>query len=97
VWYNFDPETRYTFGGIAGRIFSEFGIFWNRSIPSWSLFIGKSAKESQMGLIMNGFLKFQCSFILLIGVMVFCIFQFNDVPLNFNPVNKIAIENSVYR
>jgi hypothetical protein len=26
----------------------------------------------------------------------FCIFQFNDVPLNFNPVNKIAIENSVY-
>jgi len=28
--------------------------------------------------------------------MVFVFFQFNDVPLNFNPVNKEAIEKSVY-
>jgi Na+(H+)/acetate symporter ActP len=35
-------------------------------------------------------------FILLTGVMVFVFFQFNDVPLNFNPVNKIAIEKSQY-
>ena len=35
-------------------------------------------------------------FILLTGVMVFVFFQFNPVPLNFNPVNKAAIEKSKY-
>jgi Na+(H+)/acetate symporter ActP len=34
-------------------------------------------------------------FILLIGVMVFVFFQFNPVPLNFNPNNKIVIEKSI--
>jgi uncharacterized sodium:solute symporter family permease YidK len=47
---------------------------------------GKSVRESQMGLIMNGLLKVPMQFfILLTGVMVFCFFQFNPVPLNFNP------------
>ena len=46
---------------------------------------------------MNGFLKVPMQFfILLIGVMVFVFFQFNDVPLNFNPVNKETIEKSAY-
>jgi hypothetical protein len=51
-----------------------------------------------MGLIMNGFLKVPMQFfILLIGVMVFVFFQFNPVPLNFNPNNKVVIENSKYK
>jgi Na+(H+)/acetate symporter ActP len=36
-------------------------------------------------------------FILLIGVMVFVFFQFNPVPLNFNPNNKMVIEKSIYK
>ena len=59
---------------------------------------GKSVRESQMGLIMNGFLKVPMQFfILLTGIMVFVFFQFNDVPLNFNPNNKIVIENSQFK
>ena len=51
-----------------------------------------------MGLIMNGFLKVPMQFfILLIGVMVFVFFQFNPVPLNFNPNNKVIVENSPYK
>jgi solute:Na+ symporter, SSS family len=47
---------------------------------------------------MNGFLKVPMQFfILLIGVMVFVFFQFNPVPLNFNPNNKILIESSKYK
>jgi Na+/proline symporter len=47
---------------------------------------------------MNGFLKVPMQFfILLIGVMVFVFFQFNPVPLNFNPNNKVVIENSKYK
>lgn len=59
---------------------------------------GKSVKESQMGLLMNGFLKVPMQFfILLTGVLVFVFFQFNPVPLNFNPNNKIIVENSPYK
>jgi len=36
-------------------------------------------------------------FILLTGIMVFVFFQFNPVPLNFNPNNKIIIEKSKYK
>lgn len=51
-----------------------------------------------MGLIMNGLLKVPMQFfILLTGVMVFVFFQFNPVPLNFNPNNKTVIERSAYK
>jgi len=51
-----------------------------------------------MGLIMNGLLKVPMQFfILLTGVMVFVFFQFNPVPLNFNPNNKIVIEKSAFK
>jgi hypothetical protein len=33
----------------------------------------------------------------LTGVLVFVFFQFNPVPLNFNPNNKISVENSPYK
>jgi Na+(H+)/acetate symporter ActP len=36
-------------------------------------------------------------FILFIGVMVFVFFQFNPVPLNFNPNNKTIVEHSIYK
>jgi hypothetical protein len=59
---------------------------------------GRSVRESQMGLIMNGLLKVPMQFfILLTGVMVFVFFQFNPVPLNFNPNNKAMIEKSALR
>ncbi|MFT6748888.1 MAG: SSS family solute:Na+ symporter [Flavobacterium sp.] len=98
VDFSFDPETRYTFwSGIAGGFFLSLAYFGTDQSQVGRYLSGKSAKESQMGLIMNGFLKVPMQFfILLIGVMVFVFFQFHDVPLNFNPVNKIAIENSIY-
>jgi Na+(H+)/acetate symporter ActP len=47
---------------------------------------------------MNGVLKVPMQFfILLTGVLVFVFFQFNPVPLNFNPNNKISVENSPYK
>jgi Na+/proline symporter len=59
---------------------------------------GKSDKESQMGLLLNGFLKVPLQFfILLTGVMVFVFFQFNPVPINFNPNNNKLVENSIYK
>ena len=98
VDFSFNPETRYTFwSGLAGGFFLSLAYFGTDQSQVGRYLSGKSDRESQKGLIMNGFLKVPMQFfILLIGVMVFVFFQFNDVPLNFNPVNKEAIEKSVY-
>ena len=92
VDFSFDPETRYTFwSGITGGFFLALSYFGTDQSQVGRYLSGKSIKESQMGLIMNGFLKVPMQFfILLIGVMVFVFFQFNPVPLNFNPNNKIV-------
>ena len=99
VDFSFDPETRYTFwSGITGGFFLALSYFGTDQSQVGRYLSGKSVKESQMGLIMNGFLKVPMQFfILLIGVMVFVFFQFNPVPLNFNPNNKIIVEKSIYK
>ncbi|WP_298223934.1 sodium:solute symporter [Flavobacterium sp.] len=99
VDFSLDPETRYTFwSGITGGFFLALSYFGTDQSQVGRYLSGKSIRESQMGLIMNGFLKVPMQFfILLIGVMVFVFFQFNPVPLNFNPNNKIIIENSKYK
>lgn len=99
VDFSFDPETRYTFwSGITGGFFLALSYFGTDQSQVGRYLSGKSIRESQMGLIMNGFLKVPMQFfILLTGVMVFVFFQFNTVPLNFNPNNKIAIEKSPYK
>ena len=96
--FSFDPENRYTFwSGITGGFFLMLSYFGTDQSQVGRYLSGKSDKESQMGLIMNGFLKVPMQFfILLTGVMVFVFFQFNPVPLHFNPVNRSAIEKSIY-
>jgi SSS family solute:Na+ symporter len=99
VDFSIDPETRYTFwSGITGGFFLALSYFGTDQSQVGRYLSGKSVRESQMGLIMNGFLKVPMQFfILLIGVMVFVFFQFNPVPLNFNPNNKTLIESSKYK
>jgi solute:Na+ symporter, SSS family len=99
VNFSFDPEERYTFwSGITGGFFLMLAYFGTDQSQVGRYLSGKSVKESQMGLIMNGLLKVPMQFfILLTGVMVFVFFQFNPVPLNFNPNNKIIIEKSAYK
>ena len=97
--FSFDPEERYTFwSGITGGFFLALSYFGTDQSQVGRYLSGKSVRESQMGLIMNGFLKVPMQFfILLIGVMVFVFFQFNEVPLNFNPNNKIMVEKTKYK
>ena len=96
--FSLDTETRYTvWTGITGGFFLMLSYFGTDQTQVGRYLSGKTDKESQMGLILNGFLKVPMQFfILLTGVMVFVFFQFNPVPLNFNPNNKALIENSKY-
>jgi len=99
VDFSFNPEEKYTvWSGITGGFFLALAYFGTDQSQVGRYLSGKSVKESQMGLIMNGLLKVPMQFfILLTGVMVFVFFQFNPVPLNFNPNNKTIIEKSAYK
>jgi len=98
VNFSLDPEERYTiWTGIAGGFFLALAYFGTDQSQVQRYLSGKSIRESQMGLIMNGFLKVPMQFfILLIGVLVFVFFQFHKAPLHFNPNNIEIINNSAY-
>lgn len=99
VDFSFNPEEKYTvWSGITGGFFLALAYFGTDQSQVGRYLSGKSVRESQMGLIMNGLLKVPMQFfILLTGVMVFVFFQFNPVPLNFNPNNKALIEKSSFK
>ena len=94
--FSFDLNSRYTFwSGITGGLFLALSYFGTDQSQVQRYLSGKSLKESQMGLIMNGVLKIPMQFfILLVGVMVFIFYQFEYSPINFNPKAIIAVENS---
>jgi len=95
--FSFDLENRYTFWtGIIGGTFLALSYFGTDQSQVQRYLSGRSVKEMQMGLIFNGLLKVPMQFfILLVGVMVFVFYQFNQAPLNFNPAAQEAVLNSV--
>lgn len=97
---DFSPDfnNRYTlWSGVIGGTFLALSYFGTDQSQVQRYLSGKSVKESQMGMIMNGFLKVPMQFfILLVGVMVFVFYQFNPSPLNFNPVANQSVENSAF-
>ena len=96
--FSFDLENRYTFwSGIIGGTFLALSYFGTDQSQVQRYLTGKSVKEMQLGLIFNGLLKVPMQFfILLVGVMVFVFYQFNQAPLNFNPAAHEAVLNSNY-
>lgn len=96
--FSFDLENRYTFWtGIIGGTFLALSYFGTDQSQVQRYLSGRSVKEMQLGLIFNGLLKVPMQFfILLVGVMVFVFYQFNQAPLNFNPAAQEAVLNSSY-
>ena len=94
--FSFNLESRYTFwSGITGGLFLALSYFGTDQSQVQRYITGKSVKESQLGLIMNGLLKIPLQFIiLLIGVMVFIFYQSQISPIHFNPVAKKEILKS---
>ena len=96
--FSFNLDNRYTFwSGIIGGTFLALSYFGTDQSQVQRYLSGKSVRESQMGLIMNGLLKVPMQFfILLVGVMVFVFYQFNESPLNFNPTAIEDVRNSKF-
>lgn len=85
--FSFDIDNRYTvWWGLLGGMFLALSYFGTDQSQVQRYLSGKSIKESQLGLIMNGILKVPMQFfILLVGVMVFVFYQFTSSPVFFNP------------
>ena len=96
--FSFDFDNRYTFwSGIIGGTFLALSYFGTDQSQVQRYLSGRSLKQSQMGLIMNGLLKVPMQFfILLVGVMVFVFYQFNASPLHFNPAAVNDVMQSEY-
>lgn len=96
--FSFNLNNRYTFwSGIIGGTFLMLSYFGTDQSQVQRYLSGKSVKEMQLGLIFNGVLKVPMQFfILLVGVMVFVFYQFNEAPINFNPTATELVLNSEY-
>src|SRR5690554_1888122 len=96
--FSTDLNERYTvWSGLTAGFFLMLAYFGTDQSQVGRYLSGKSIKETQMGLLMNGALKVPMQFfILLVGVMVFIFFHFYQAPLHFNPVNTEKVHNSAY-
>ena len=94
--FSINLKNRYTFwSGITGGLFLSLSYFGTDQSQVQRYLSGRSIRESQMGLIMNGFLKVPMQFfILFTGVMVFVFYQFESAPLNFNPKAILKVKES---
>jgi Na+/proline symporter len=96
--FSFNLNNRYTvWSGLIGGTFLMLSYFGTDQSQVQRYLSGKSLKEMQLGLIFNGLLKIPMQFfILLVGVMVFVFYQFNQAPANFNPTASTLVLNSEY-
>ncbi|MFY0629487.1 MAG: sodium:solute symporter [Flavobacteriaceae bacterium] len=96
--FSFDLNNRYTiWTGIIGGTFLMLSYFGTDQSQVQRYLSGRSVKETQMGLLFNGMLKVPMQFfILLVGVMVFVFYQFNQAPLNFIDSSTKTVLTSEY-
>lgn len=83
----FDPRGRYNlWAGLVGGLFLQLSYFGTDQSQVGRYLAARSTSESRMGLLANGLLKVPMQFfILLLGVLVFVVFQFERTPLFFDP------------
>ena len=86
VSFSLDPSRRYTFWtGLLGGFFLSLSYFGCDQSQVQRYLSGSSLRESRLGLMFNAVLKIPMQFfILLLGVMLFVFYQFEQPPLFFN-------------
>ncbi|MBX2844699.1 MAG: sodium:solute symporter [Saprospiraceae bacterium] len=94
VDFQFDPNSRYNiWSALLGGTFLFLSYFGTDQSQVQRYLSGKDAAQAKMGLMFNALFKVPMQFfILLVGIMVFAFFQFNQSPLNFNPEAQAYLE-----
>ena len=96
--FSFNLNNRYTvWSGLIGGTFLMLSYFGTDQSQVQRYLSGKSLREMQIGMMFNGLLKVPMQFfILMVGVMVFVFYQFNQAPVNFNPTATEVVLNSKF-
>jgi len=96
---SFNWNDRYNiWSGLIGGFFLALSYFGTDQSQVGRYLTAKSLTESRVGLLMNGLVKVPMQFgILLVGVLVFTFYQFNQAPLFFNEVQVNKVARSPYR
>jgi SSS family solute:Na+ symporter len=97
--WSFDWNNQYTvWSGLIGGFFLQLSYFGTDQSQVGRYLTGSSVSQSRLGLLMNGLVKIPMQFlILMIGVLVFAFYQFNQPPIFFNSYELNKVENSAYR
>lgn len=95
----FNLENRYTlWSGLLGGLFLSLSYFGTDQSQVQRYLGGKNVRESRLGLMFNAILKIPMQFfILLVGVLVFVFFQFNEPPAFFNQPGRDRAAVTEYR
>ena len=96
--FEFDPSSKYNiWSGIIGGFFLQLSYFGTDQSQVQRYLSGSSIRQSRLGLMFNGLFKIPMQFfILLVGVLVFMFYQFNQPPMHFNSANVEKLKNSQY-
>ena len=94
----FDPDSRYNlWSGLIGGFFLQLSYFGTDQSQVGRYLTGQSISQSRLGLLMNGLLKVPMQFlILLVGVLLFSFYQFNEAPIFFNKQETEKLKQSPY-
>jgi SSS family solute:Na+ symporter len=86
VDFSLDYHKRYTlWSGLLGGVFLSLSYFGTDQSQVQRYLVGRSLRESRLGLMFNAVLKIPMQFfILLLGALVFVYYQFEQPPLFFN-------------
>ncbi len=96
---SFDMNSRYNiWAGILGGLFLQLSYFGTDQSQVQRYLSGQNIKQSRMGLMFNALLKVPMQFfILLVGVLVFMFYQFNQPPVYFNKASVEKVKESEYK
>lgn len=96
VDFSIDFDKRYTFwSGMLGGVFLSLSYFGTDQSQVQRYLMGRSVRESRLGLMFNAVLKIPMQFfILMLGALVFVFYQFEPPPLFFNQTEWSRIQRS---
>jgi solute:Na+ symporter, SSS family len=97
--HGFNWNDRYNiWSGIIGGFFLALSYFGTDQSQVGRYLTAQNNTESRLGLLMNGLIKIPMQFgILLIGVLVFAFYQFNNAPLSFNDSLVGQVQQTSYK
>ena len=95
---HFDWKDKYNiWSGVIGGFFLALSYFGTDQSQVGRYLTARSAKESKVGLLMNGLVKVPMQFlILLLGVLVFSFYQYHKAPIYFDETKVVAAKKTIY-